>query len=32
MPSQSPQQKKIVSRVMHEYKHGELEGGAGQRS
>jgi len=26
---QSPKQKQIVSRVMHEFKHGELEQGAG---
>jgi len=25
MPKQSPQQKKTVERVMHEYKHGELK-------
>lgn len=30
MPKQSPEQKKTVSRVMHEYKHGELESGAGK--
>ncbi len=27
---QSPEQKKTVSRVMHEYKHGELESGSGK--
>ncbi|MBL1257588.1 MULTISPECIES: DUF6496 domain-containing protein [Methylocystis] len=31
MPKQSPEQKKTVSRVMHEYKHGELESGAGKK-
>ncbi|MGJ0391472.1 MAG: DUF6496 domain-containing protein [Methylocystis sp.] len=31
MPKQSPEQKKTVSRVMHEYKHGELESGVGKK-
>jgi hypothetical protein len=31
MPRQSPEQKKTVSRVMHEYKHGELESGSGKK-
>jgi hypothetical protein len=31
MPKQSPEQKKTVSRVMHEYKHGELESGTGKK-
>jgi hypothetical protein len=28
---QSPQQKKIVGRVMHEFKHGELESSTGRK-
>lgn len=28
---QSPEQQKTVERVMHEYKHGELESGAGKQ-
>jgi hypothetical protein len=31
MPKQSLEQKKTVSRVMHEYKHGELDSGAGKK-
>lgn len=31
MPKQSPEQKKTMSRVMHEYKHGELESGTGKK-
>ena len=28
---QTPEQKKTVERVMHEYKHGELESGGGKK-
>ena len=28
---QSPEQQKTVERVMHEYKHGELESGGGKK-
>lgn len=31
MPRQSGRQKAIVGRVMHEYKHGELESGSGRK-
>ncbi len=31
MPRQSGRQKEIVGRVMHEYKHGELELGSGRK-
>ena len=31
MPRQSGRQKEIVGRVMHEYKHGELESGSGRK-
>lgn len=31
MPKQSSEQKKTVSRVMHEFKHGELESAAGKK-
>jgi hypothetical protein len=31
MPKQSTDQKKTVGRVMHEYKHGELESGSGKK-
>ncbi len=31
MAKQNPRQKKIVSRVMHEWKHGELETQGGRR-
>ncbi|MBV8521231.1 MAG: hypothetical protein JOY71_03720 [Acetobacteraceae bacterium] len=31
MPKQSTRQKEIVGRVMHEFKHGELETGAGKK-
>lgn len=31
MPKESKGQKETVGRVMHEYKHGELETGAGKR-
>ncbi len=30
MPKESKEQKKTVGRVMHEYKHGELETGTGK--
>ena len=29
MPKESPEQKEVVERVMHEFKHGELESGQG---
>jgi hypothetical protein len=31
MPKESAGQKKTVERVMHEYKHGELESGSGKK-
>ena len=31
MAKQSARQKKVVGRVMHEFKHGELEGGHGDK-
>ncbi len=31
MPKESGAQKKTVERVMHEYKHGELESGSGKK-
>jgi hypothetical protein len=31
MPRESGRQKEIVGRVMHEYKHGELESGSGRK-
>jgi hypothetical protein len=31
MPKQSEPQKKTVGRVMHEFKHGELESGSGKK-
>jgi hypothetical protein len=31
MPKQTGRQKKIVERVMHEFKHGELETGTGKK-
>jgi hypothetical protein len=31
VPKESNEQKKTVGRVMHEYKHGELEGGHGKK-
>jgi len=30
MPKESKDQKEVVERVMHEYKHGELESGSGK--
>jgi hypothetical protein len=30
MPKESKEQKKTIGRVMHEFKHGELEGGHGK--
>jgi hypothetical protein len=30
MPKESKEQKETVERVMHEYKHGELESGTGK--
>ncbi|ADP70810.1 hypothetical protein Rvan_1558 [Rhodomicrobium vannielii ATCC 17100] len=30
MPKDSADQKEVVERVMHEYKHGELESGSGK--
>jgi len=32
MPKQSPRQRETVGRVMHEYKHGELESGPGGKA
>ncbi len=31
MEKQSPTQKKVIERVMHEFKHGELESSSGQK-
>jgi hypothetical protein len=31
MAKQSPRQQEIIERVMHEYKHGELESGSGAK-
>lgn len=30
MPKESPGQKEVVERVMHEFKHGELQSGTGK--
>jgi hypothetical protein len=32
MPKTSPRQRKIMGRVMHEFKHGELKGGRGGKA